>query len=79
MLTSKGRRYRRVQFRRLIQVVQKEYRARGVHMREQKIERNLLEKVGAAFEAKKQLLAQRALLSKQSERTQHFEASYKKQ
>jgi len=48
-------------------------------MREQKIERNLLEKVGAAFEAKKQLLAQRALLSKQSERTQHFEASYKKQ
>lgn len=53
MLTSNGRRYRRVQFRRLIQLVQKEYRRRGIHMREHKIERNLLEKIGAAFASKK--------------------------
>ena len=49
MLTSNGRRYRRVQFRRLIQTVQKEYRSRGIYMREQKIERNMLEKVAAKF------------------------------
>ena len=49
MLTSNGRRYRRVQFSRLVQVVQKEYRQRGVRMRQQKIERNLLEKLAARF------------------------------
>ena len=32
MLTSNGRRYRRVQFRRLVQSLQKEYMKRGIRM-----------------------------------------------
>lgn len=79
MLTSNGRRYRRVQFRRLILQVQKEYRSRGINMRTHKIERNLLEKVGAIFQQKRDLIKQRGLLAKKSARSQHFEKNYKKQ
>mgnify|MGYP000956851958 CR=1 FL=1 len=49
MLTSKGRTYRKVQFRRLVQSVQKEYRKRGIVMRAAKIERNLLERAASNF------------------------------
>ena len=79
MLTSNGRRYRRVQFKRLVQSVKKEYLKRGINMREHKIERNLLEKVGARFVAKREAIAERDLLAKQSKRTKHFEQNYKKQ
>ena len=34
LLSARGRRYRRVQFRRLVQYVRKEYKRRGVFMRE---------------------------------------------
>ena len=54
MLTSAGRRYRRVQFRRLVQSVKKEYMKRGVVMREAKIERNLLDKIAATYIAKQE-------------------------
>jgi hypothetical protein len=46
MTTAKGRHYRRTQFKRLVQLVQKEYQRKGQHMKKSKIERNLLEKVG---------------------------------
>lgn len=49
MTTSNGRRYRRVQFQRLIQMVKSEYQARGITMRAAKIERNLLEKASREF------------------------------
>ncbi len=79
LLTANGRRYRRVQFRRLVLKVQKEYKKRGIVMKEDKIERNLLEKAAANFVVKKEEIKQRGLLNKQSDRTQHFEANYKKQ
>lgn len=44
MTTSRGRYYRRTQFKRFVQLLQKEYRRRGVTMKKEKIERNLLEK-----------------------------------
>lgn len=47
--TSEGRYYRRQQFKRLIQLVKKEYQQRGVEMSERKIERNLLEKAARDF------------------------------
>ena len=53
--------------------MKKEYQKRGISMREHKIERNLLEKAGAEFEANREAVKQRALLSKQSARTLHFE------
>ena len=72
MLTSEGRRYRRVQFKRLVQLCQKEYRKRGVYMRESKIERNMLQKVVARLYRKKEMIDERALLTKQTGRTEHF-------
>ena len=44
MTTSKGRYYRRTQFKRFVQLLQKEYRRKGITMKKEKIERNLLEK-----------------------------------
>jgi len=47
-------------------------------MREDKIERNLLEKAAASFTVQKEQIKQRGLLNKQSDRTQHFEKNYNK-
>ena len=44
MTTSEGRYYRRTQFKRLVQKVEKEYRAQGKHVNIAKIQRNMLEK-----------------------------------
>lgn len=44
MTTSEGRYYRRTQFKRLVQKVEKEYRAQGKHVNTAKIQRNMLEK-----------------------------------
>ena len=53
MLTSAGRRYRRVQFRRLVQSIKKEYMRRGIVMKESKIERNMLNKLAVRYVAHK--------------------------
>ena len=79
LLTSAGRYYRRTQFKRLVQLVQKEYRKRGISMHAHKIERNLLERATAAFIRSRDEINKRNLLEKQSARTQHFEKNYKKQ
>ena len=44
MTTSKGRHYRKTQFKRLVQLVEKEYQRKGIAVNRFKIERNLLEK-----------------------------------
>jgi ribosomal protein L22 len=49
LTTSEGRYYRRTQFKRLVQMVKSEYQARGISMKEDKIERNLLEKATGEF------------------------------
>ena len=48
-------------------------------MARSKIERNMLEKLGAAYQAKTEHITQTELMSKQSDRTKHFEKNYKKQ
>ena len=48
-------------------------------MRTDKIERNLLEKIGARFVAKQEKIRTQGLLTMQTARTQHFEQNYKKQ
>ena len=58
---------------------QKEYRKRGIHMRESKIERNMLGKIVARLTRKKEQHDERALLTKQTGRTDHFNENYKKQ
>ena len=44
MTTSSGRHYRKTQFKRLVQLVEKEYQQKGLPVNRWKIERNLLEK-----------------------------------
>lgn len=44
MTTSNGRHYRKTQFKRLVQLVEKEYQRKGIAVNRFKIERNLLEK-----------------------------------
>ena len=79
MLSARGRYYRRVQFGRLVQKIQKDYMKRGIRMRRQKIERNMLEKIGAAYMERNEAITNYSLKTKQSERTKHFEETYKKQ
>ena len=64
MLSSAGRYYRRTQFKRLVQLVQKEYRKRGITMAAGKIERNLLERSAAAFTKARDEVNKRSLLAK---------------
>ncbi len=78
LTTSQGRYYRKVQFRRLVQLLQKDYQKQGITMRKQKIERNLLEKAAAEFIDHRRLTAERRLLSNQTSRQAHFEKNYKK-
>ncbi|CDW87373.1 UNKNOWN [Stylonychia lemnae] len=76
--TSKGRYYRRVQFKRLQRLIQKEYAKKGAKISIQKIERNLLEKsLNDFLEHKAQTEDQRMLVS-QNARQALFEKNYKK-
>ena len=61
--TSEGRKYRRTQFRRYVQMVRKDYQKRGINMRESKIERNLLEKVARDFVDMKDNLKKTSMLT----------------
>ena len=78
LTTSKGRYYRRTQFRRLIQLVQKEYQKQGVDMKRSKIERNILEKSAADFIEQRKRNDEIRLLSNRTARQAHFEKNYKK-
>jgi hypothetical protein len=52
MTTSKGRYYRKTQFKRMIALITKEYQKRGIKVRPQKIERNILDRTAEQmFEA----------------------------
>jgi hypothetical protein len=78
MTTSNGRYYRRVQFRRLVQLVKGEYMSRGIRMHAAKIERNLLEKASREFVALGAHLKERQMLTSRAARKQLFDQTYKK-
>ena len=78
LTTSNGRYYRRTQFKRLVAMVQKEYQKRGLVMREDKIERNLLEKVTADFVGLLERHREQSSLQQQASRQAHFEKNYRK-
>lgn len=78
MTTSEGRKYRRTQFKRLVALVKKEYQAKGIAMRESKIERNLLEKAAKEFVNFKNTVSERQMLTQRATRQSHFEKNYKK-
>jgi len=79
MLTSSGRYYRKVQFDRLVEMVEEEYKQKGVVPRRERIIKELLEKTATQFMAKKEEKEQGSLVSTKSERQSHFEKTYKKQ
>jgi hypothetical protein len=78
MTTSQGRRYRRVQFMRLVSKIQKQYSARGVRMHRHKIERNVANKL--VRDAVKEIATSNEInaLNQNSARQAHFEKEYKK-
>jgi hypothetical protein len=76
--TSQGRYYRRVQFKRLVQLVQKEQKKQGVDMKLDKIERNILEKSAAEFLEFRKTRNETRMLSNRTSRQAHFEKNYKK-
>ena len=78
MTTSRGRYYRRVQFKRLVKLIQSDYQKEGILMRKQKIERNLLEKAAAEFLDTRKRNDEVRLLSSRTSRQAHFEKNYKK-
>ena len=78
LTTSKGRYYRRRQFQRLVQLVQKEHQKQGVEMKKEKIERNLLEKAAAEFLEARKGKGEQRMLSNKTTRQAHFEKNYKK-
>lgn len=78
LTTSQGRYYRRRQFQRLVQLVQKEQQKQGVEMRKEKIERNLLEKAAAEFIEQNKGKAEQRMLTNRTSRQAHFEKNYKK-
>lgn len=78
MTTSRGRYYRKLQFRRLVQLIQKQYQKEGVAVRKDKIERNLLEKAAAEFIDAKRERDEAGLLTSRTKRQAHFEKNYKK-
>ena len=78
LTTSQGRYYRRTQFKRLVQLIQKDYQKKGVAIRKEKIERNLLEKAGAEYLEHRRTQQEKRLLTNRTSRQSHFEKNYKK-
>jgi hypothetical protein len=78
MTTARGRYYRKVQFRRLVKVIQADYQKKGVSMRKEKIERNLLDKAAAEFLDIKRSREEQRMLTNRTSRLSHFEKNFKK-
>ena len=78
MTTSQGRYYRRTQFKRMVQLIQKEYQSQGVQMKTSKIERNVLEKAAAEFLDMRRGNDEGRMLTNRTSRLAHFEKNYKK-
>ena len=78
LTTAAGRQYRRTQFKRLVQLIQKEYNREGIVMRRDKIVRNVLEKSAEEFVQSRKRQAEQRLLTNRTGRLAHFEGNYKK-
>lgn len=78
LLTSKGRYYRRVQFRRLVDKVYKEKLSAGQPVRKSKIEEYLLNSEVSKIMESRIRDETSDLMERKSDRMAHFEANYKK-
>lgn len=63
LTTSQGRYYRKQQFKRLVQLIQKEYQKQGIDMKKDKITRNILEKAAQQFTQIKKQSDEEAMLT----------------
>jgi len=68
MTSSRGRHYRKTQFKRLVQLVTKEYQKKGQSVSVPKIERNLLAKASREFLQLREETNERALLTSRATR-----------
>ena len=78
MTTSSGRRYRRMQFQRLVGRVQAQYQKNGINMQKYKIERNLAERVIRDFVIGMKESEEVKVFNETSDRQAHFDKTYKK-
>jgi len=78
MLTSKGRQYRKLQFKRLCQFVEKEFRKVGHPVNKKIIERNILAKVSKEWATNSRHLQDRMVFGQRSDRQAIFNAGYTK-
>lgn len=78
MTTSRGRYYRRTQFKRLCQLLTKEYQRRGMTVSQQKIERHILEKTAQEWYESYSSGQERLNLGSRIERQRIFDANYTK-
>ena len=79
MTTSEGRYYRRVQFRRLVGLVQSHYRKNNIKITRRKIRENLLEKTAQRHHNFVKSVQAGSIDNgnKYSNRISHFEQAYK--
>jgi len=78
LTTAQGRYYRRTQFKRLIERTQKQYAQKGIVMKKEKIERNLLVKSAAEWYKDAQLSDEKGVFQSRSARQILFEENYEK-
>lgn len=78
MITSKGRSYRRQQFKRLVELARRDYEQRGIHLREKQIVKYMLEKQMQMIIKDKKEKADIEVREKNLERQTHFEKNYEK-
>lgn len=78
MLTSKGRAYRREQFKRLIILTKKEYQKKGIYLKDKQIEKYLLEKQMQIIVKERKEIYEDTERDKIFLRKKFFEANYEK-
>lgn len=78
LLTSRGRYYRRTQFKRMVKLVVSDYKRKGQPVNKQKVERNLLEKTIYHYVEQQKALQNKTLISNRSERQALFDKNYQK-
>lgn len=77
LTTSRGRHYRKTQFKRLVNLIEAEHKKKGLPMNREKIERNILEKTAQDWVDKTRNFENKALFSKRSVRQEMFDKNYK--
>jgi len=74
MLTSQGRQYRKLQFKRLCQFIEKDFRRKGMTVNRKVIKRNVLAKIAKEWTKSSEQLQDRMVFQDRSSRQQTFDA-----